>query len=65
MTEEELQIEIESLCRQNGFLLLGDCESEGIWAELCLIKVGGKIDTWIRENQNYHPAFRWVKEPRG
>jgi hypothetical protein len=62
MTAEELQIEIEALCRFNGFLLLGGCEAEGIWGELCLIPVDGETDAYLSQRHRTHPAFCWVKD---
>lgn len=62
MTAEDLQIEIESLCRSHGFLLLGGCQDESIWGELCLIPIGGRTDTWLKGLPGTHPAFIWVKD---
>lgn len=61
---EKLQADIEALCRERGFILMGGSLSEGVWGECVLIRKGGETDSWLikRYGRNLY-AFDWERDP--
>jgi len=54
---EEFIAELKALCDYHGFEIAGTCESEGIYGEITVVKVGNDPG-WHRWNEN---TFNFVE----
>ncbi len=55
MTVDEFEKALEAFCREHGYEIAGTCESEGIYGELTVNKIGND-NGWQRWREN---VFNW------